>query len=87
MARLKKCFLAMKITVAITVISIAALVIFMAVAASSDLKSADPTAFLTGIVVPASVALAGVLAAFTSLITAKITLNKLNKLDTREVKD
>ena len=85
--RLKRCFLILKITVTCTVAAVAALIIFMIVAAGMGLKESDPQAFLIGVVITAGLALAFLIASFAALLIARITLTKLNKLDTREAQD
>ena len=80
--RLKRCLLIIRIAVIGAIAALAALVIFLA--AASGLKASDESAFYLGVVITAGSALALLIATFITLLIAKITTIKLNKLDDRE---
>ena len=67
--------------------ALAALVIFMAVSAGTGLNESDPQAFLIGVVVCAGLTVCFLLTSFLCILTAQITLKRLNKLDIREACD
>ena len=80
--RLKRCLFTVRITVICAIAALAALVIFLA--ATSGIKESDPQTFYLGVVVTASLALAFIIATVATLVIAKITTVRLNKLDDRE---
>lgn len=84
-ARLKKCLLLTKIFVICAVAAIAALLVFIAVAASTDMQTSNLSGLVVGVAVPGFVAVAGVIGALSCLVVAKIFLNKLKKLGADEL--
>ena len=84
LARIKRCMLTLRITVILSMAAVAALVVFTCFGTTSGMREDNPQGFLIGIVITAGLSAGFVIASFTALIIAKITLNKLNKLDTRE---
>ena len=80
--RLNKCLWAVKIFIISSAVAIAALVIFAFVAGGTGLKDSNPDGVLLGVIIPGMCAAACVIGAIAVLITAKITMNKLKKLDT-----
>ncbi len=79
-ARIKRCFLAVKICIGIAVAGIAALLVFICVAAATDMQSANPAGVLTGVIAAGVPAVLAVMGAFTGIIIAAVTLKKLTKL-------
>lgn len=82
--RLKRCLTAIKILIVVSIAAIAALVIFIIVAAGTDMQSTNVNGLLIGVIVPGFLAAAGVAGALAVLVVAKITLNKLKKLGAEE---
>lgn len=79
-SRLKKCLLAVKIFVSAAFVSVAAMLIFIAVAAGVNLQDSNLAGLVVGVAVPGFTALACIIASFICLFIAKITLNKLKGL-------
>lgn len=83
-SRLKKCLSAVKILVTCTMTAVAALIIFIVAAKGAGLQDSNPTALIIGIAIPGFLAAACVIGALSTLIVAKVTLNKLKKLGIEE---
>lgn len=78
--RLKRCLFITKIFVICAVAAVAALLIFIAVAAGTHMQDTNLAGLVTGVAVTGFFALAAIAGSFTCLIIAKVNLNKLKKL-------
>ena len=83
-ARLKQCLSAVKLSVICAIVAVGALFLFMAISAGIGLKDSNINGYMLGIVITASLALAGVVAALISMLIAVITLKIFKKLDIPE---
>ncbi len=79
-ARLKKCLLCIKIFVFCAIPACAALLIFIAVAAATEMQNSNLAGLITGVAVTGFFALGTIIAAFICVIIAKVNLVKLEKL-------
>lgn len=84
--RLKRCLVAVRISVIASIVAVGGLIMFVVVAGRIDLAENDINAYMLGVVIGASVAAACVIAALTVLIISKVTVLRLKKIDSEENK-
>lgn len=77
--RLKKCLLAVKISVGLMLTALAAVVIFAIVAGALNLKESNPNAVLLGAIILLSAVLLSFLCGAISFIAARLTMAKIQK--------
>lgn len=78
--RLKKCLAAIKVFIICAIAAIAALVVFILIAVLSGMQEGNPNGLLLGVIIPGTFAVACVIGAIATLVTAKITITEFKKL-------
>lgn len=78
--RLNKCLAALKISVISAISAIAVLVVFALIAGGVHMQESNPQGLLLGLLILSMIAVACVIGALISLLTATITIKKLKKL-------
>ena len=77
---LNRCLTALKISVIGAIAAIAVLVVFALIAGGAQMQESNPQGLLLGVVIPGIIAVACVVCALISLLTATITMKKLKRL-------
>ena len=82
--RIKGCFLALKISLFCATAALVALIVFVAISAGIDLSENAPQSFLIGVIVCAGTTVLFLISTSVLILTVKIFLSKLRKLNMKE---